>query len=101
MVPQNIKFIKQLSHSHELSPVEHIRDEIREKHFHNKAFLSMDDVEDALCVGLNNLKNNHHYGKSLTNLPFLNNDTLYENKDYRFGIKNEKRSLDCGKGCYY
>jgi transposase len=71
-IPRNIKLIKQPSHSPELNPVEHIWDEIREKHFHNKAFRSLDEVEDTLCVGLKNLWNNHDYVKSLTNFPYLN-----------------------------
>jgi transposase len=72
IVPQNIKLIKQPSHSPELNPVEHIWDEIREKHFHNIAFHSMDEVEEALCQGLNILKNNQNYVRSLTNFPYLN-----------------------------
>jgi transposase len=71
-VPKNIKLLKQPSHSPELNPVEHIWDEIREKHFHNKAFNSMDDVENTLCEGLNRLRNDQDYVRSLTNFPFLN-----------------------------
>jgi transposase len=71
-IPQNIKLLKQPSHSPELNPVEHIWDEVREKHFHNKAFRSLDEVEDTLCFGLKNLRENHHRVKSLTNFPYLN-----------------------------
>ena len=71
-LPKNIYLLKQPSHSPELNPVEHIWDEIREKNFHNKAFDSIEEVEDALCVGLSNLKNNPDYVRSLTNFPYLN-----------------------------
>ena len=71
-IPKNIRLINQPSHSPELNPVEHVWDEIREKQFHNKAFASMDDVEKALCDGLNNLRENPHYVRSLTNFPYLN-----------------------------
>ena len=71
-IPQNIKLIKQPSHSPELNPVEHVWDEIREKHFHNKALRSLDEVEDLLCYGLKKLKNNRDSVKSLTNFPYLN-----------------------------
>lgn len=71
-IPKNIKLLKQPSHSPELNPVEHIWDEIREKHFHNKVFHSMDAVEEALCEGLNNLRMNRDYARSLTNFPYLN-----------------------------
>ena len=35
-----------------LNPVEHIWEELREKYFHNKAFDSLDALEDQLLVGL-------------------------------------------------
>jgi transposase len=35
--------------SPELNPVEHLWDEIREKFFHNKAFNSLDALEDHLA----------------------------------------------------
>jgi hypothetical protein len=71
-IPENISLINQPSHSPELNPVEHIWDEIREKHFLNKAFRSMNEVEKALCTGLNKLRENHDYVRSLTNFPYLN-----------------------------
>ncbi|MBF0157773.1 MAG: transposase [Magnetococcales bacterium] len=36
--------LRQPSHSPELNPTEHIWEELREKHFHNKAFNSLDGV---------------------------------------------------------
>ena len=71
-IPGNINLINQPSHSPELNPVEHIWDEIREKNFHNKAFTSLNEVEETLSVGLNNLRKNRDYVKSLTNFPYLN-----------------------------
>jgi transposase len=70
-IPKNIRLIKQPSHSPELNPVEHIWDEIREKNFHNKAFGSMDEVEKTLSDGLNNLRENRDYVRSLTNFSYL------------------------------
>ena len=71
-IPQNIYLIKQPSHSPEVNPVEHIWDDTREKNFHNKVFNSMDEVEDVLCKGLNNLRKKRDYVRSLTNFPYLN-----------------------------
>jgi len=71
-IPENIRLINQPSHSPELNPTEHYWDEIREKNFHNKAFRSMDEVENTLCVGLNKLRENHDYVRSLTIFPYLN-----------------------------
>ena len=36
----------------ELNPVEHLWDELREKYFHNKAFDSIEALEDQLSEGL-------------------------------------------------
>jgi transposase len=41
----------------ELNPVEHLWDELREKFFHNKAFNSLDALEDQLETGLLALEN--------------------------------------------
>jgi transposase len=71
-VPENIRLIPFPPHSPELNPVEHIWDDIREKGFHNQAFLSLDDVEDRLCEQLNALENEPHRLRSLTSFPYLN-----------------------------
>lgn len=71
-LPENIRLIEQPSHSPELNPAEHIWDEIREKHFHNEAFESLDKVEDALCAALTELQDAPETLRSLTNFPYLN-----------------------------
>ena len=71
-VPENIHLIKQPSHSPELNPAEHIWEELREKHFYNRAFSSIDEVEDELCIGLNSLNENSEKLRSMTNFPYLN-----------------------------
>lgn len=45
-IPENIRLIHQPSYSPQLMPVEHIWEEIREKHFYNHLFPSLDKVED-------------------------------------------------------
>ena len=74
-VPENIRLIKQPSHSPELNPVEHIWEEIREKHFHNKAMHSLDDVEANLCRGLVKLMHDPDRVRSMTGFPYLKNTT--------------------------
>ncbi len=71
VVPENIRFIFQPSHSPELNPAEHIREEVREKNFHNKAMQSMDEVEQTLCEGLMKLHCSPEKIRSLTNFPYL------------------------------
>lgn len=70
-VPENIRLIKQPSHSPELNPTEHIWEEIREKHFYNKAMHSLDEVETHLCKGLVNLMGDPDRVRSMTNFPYL------------------------------
>ena len=43
-VPENIRLLPQPAHSPEVQPTEHIWDEVREKHFHNRVFEDMDAV---------------------------------------------------------
>ncbi len=74
-IPENIRLIQQPSHSPELNPAEHIWDEVREKEFYNKAFQTLDEVEDSICVGLNQLNGNPEKLRSMTSFPYLSNIT--------------------------
>jgi len=70
-IPENIRLIEQPSHSPELNPVEHLWEELREKHFPNKAFKTLDAVEEALCNGLRELHGDPDRVRSMTNFPYL------------------------------
>jgi len=72
VLPENIRIIRQPARSPELNPVEHIWDDLREKYFVNRAFLSLDAVEETLCEGINYLAHHPDDLKSLTYFPFLN-----------------------------
>ena len=48
-IPENIRLIAQPASSPEINPVEHIWEEIREKAFANRIFVSLDAVIDTLC----------------------------------------------------
>ena len=76
VVPENIRLIPQLAGSPELSPTEHVWDDLREKEMANHAFESLDQVEDSLCKGINRLCDNPEYLKKMTNLPYLNRNFL-------------------------
>ncbi len=71
-VPENIRLIKLLPRSPELNPSEHIWEEFREENFANKAFRDLDEVEDSLCQGLDDLAINPEKLRSMTNFPYLN-----------------------------
>jgi hypothetical protein len=71
-LPENIRLIELPPRSPELNPSEHIWEELREKNFANRAFRDLDEVEDTLCQGLNDLANNPVKLRSMTNFPYLN-----------------------------
>lgn len=71
IVPTNIRLIEQPAYSPEVQPVEHIWDELREKHLHNRRFSSLDALIDVLCQGLNELADDKKRLGSLTGFPHL------------------------------
>ncbi|MBW1712974.1 MAG: transposase, partial [Deltaproteobacteria bacterium] len=71
-IPESIRLLPQPPHSPELNPAEHLWDEIKEKCFINKAFDSLDQVEDTLCIAINDLANDSNRLRSLTNFPYIN-----------------------------
>jgi len=50
--PSNMRLLSLPPYAPEINPVEHLWDELREKHFHNLAFDSLDALEDQLQSGL-------------------------------------------------
>jgi hypothetical protein len=71
-VPENIRLISLPPRSPELNPAEHIWEELREKNFANRAFQDLDEVEDNLCQGLNDIAMDPEKLRSMTNFPYLN-----------------------------
>ena len=51
-VPANMHLLPLPPYAPELNPVEHLWDELREKHFHNRVFDSLDALEDHLVTAL-------------------------------------------------
>lgn len=70
-VPENIRLLFQPPYSPELNPVEHIWDDLREKHFTNCQFLSLDDLQEKLCTALNELSCQTDYVRSMTYFPHI------------------------------
>lgn len=56
-LPNHLHLLFLPPYSPELNPQEHLWDELREKHFHNRVFDSLDALEDHLVVALRNLEN--------------------------------------------
>jgi hypothetical protein len=68
-IPTNIRLIAQPAYSPELNPVEHVWEEVREKHLPNLALASLDEVMDKVCDGLNQLEADPERLRSMTNFP--------------------------------
>lgn len=64
--PENLRLHFLPPYSPELNPQEHIWDELREKYFHNKAFDSLDALEEQLLEGLWHLEHNPQVVNSIT-----------------------------------
>jgi transposase len=69
--PENIKIEYLPPYCPQLNPVENIWDEIKEKNFTNKAFDSMDAVEDQLEAACRKLEENNTKVMSITSLPWI------------------------------
>ena len=70
-LPENIRLIFQPPYSPEVNPVEHIWGELREKHFSNRIFPSLDALQDHLCTAMNELSSNHTAVRSITYFPHI------------------------------
>ena len=70
-IPENIRLIFQPPYSPEVNPVEHIWEELREKHFSNRIFPSLDALQDHLCTAINALSSNHNTVRSITYFPHI------------------------------
>ncbi len=70
-IPENIRLHPQPAHSPELNPSEHLWEDLRENEFHNEAFGSLDQVEQALCDGLRRIEADPQALRSMTLFPYL------------------------------
>lgn len=70
-IPKNMCLIYLPPYSPELNPVEHLWSYVRNTYFGNKAFDSLDDVVDKLCVGLNELHQRSEIVKSMSYFDWL------------------------------
>ena len=68
-LPEHIRLIPQPPYSPPLNPVEHIREEVREQWFPNRAFPSLSKVVDPLAAGLRHLATLPELVRSMTSFP--------------------------------
>jgi len=66
LLPDTLRLLFLPASSPELNPQEHIWDELREKHFHNRVFDSIQALEDHLVIALRDLEHSPGRVKSIT-----------------------------------
>lgn len=71
IVPRNMRLDWLPPYSPQCNPVEHLWDEIREKHFCNRVFNSLDAVETTLCSALASLEASPQVVASLTGFDWI------------------------------
>ena len=76
VVPDNIRLVRLPPYSPELNPVEHLWDDLREKHFHNLVFESLDALEDHLEAALRIMENEPDRICSIIAWPWIINALL-------------------------
>lgn len=72
-IPANIRLLSLPPYSPELNPVEHLWEELREKHFYNCAFNSLDALEEHLVIGLAQMEREPERMRSICNWPWIFN----------------------------
>jgi transposase len=71
VAPANMRLLLLPPYSPELNPVEHLWDELREKHFHNRVFASLDAVEQHLWQALSAFERDSERIKSICAWPWI------------------------------
>ena len=70
-IPENMCLMFLPPYSPELNPIEHVWDDLREKHLKNRFFKNLNALEDRLCFGLKTMEDNQKYMKSLTGFSWI------------------------------
>lgn len=70
-LPEHMRLLFQPPYSPEVNPVEHIWDDLREKYFTNRQFVSLDVLQDTLCTALNEMSSHPDSIRSMTYFPYI------------------------------
>ena len=81
-LPDNLRLLFLPPYSPELNPQEHLWDELREKHFHNRVFDSIDALEDQLVSALRNLEDAPDRVQSMTARDWTTNAVSIANLNF-------------------
>jgi len=77
VIPENIELYPLLPYTPELSPIEQIWDEVREKGFHNEVFATLNHVVDRLCSTVVSLADDPSRVASITHRSWLVNALMF------------------------
>lgn len=69
--PENMRLVKLPPYAPELNPVEHLWDDLREKSFHNRVFITIDALEDHLEASLRNMELDNARVHSIVAWPWI------------------------------
>nr|WP_157045833.1 transposase [Polaromonas sp. JS666] len=69
--PANIYLLKPPPYAPELNPIEHARDELREKFFHNRVFKSLDALAGDLALAMKTLELDPNIAGSIVSRPWI------------------------------
>jgi transposase len=75
-VPENMRLIPLPPYAPELNPAEHIRDDLREKSFHNRVFDGIDALENHLEASLRQMECDQGRIRSLVAWPWIINSSM-------------------------
>jgi len=76
--------------------VEALVDELREKHFHNRVFDSIDALEDQLVIGLRDLENAPDRVKSIAGWEWIINAVSNANWNKTLDLHLQRHLWRCG-----
>lgn len=104
-LPDNLRLLFLPPYSPELNPHEHLWDELREKHFHNRVFDSIDALEDHLVDALRDMENAPERVKSSAGWDWIINSvsiaiyaTLLGENSYLGSVRTRYRLLAANGG---
>ncbi len=99
-LPGNLQPLLLPPYSPELNPQEHVWDELREKHFHNKAFECLPALEEQLVTGLKHLEQRPALMQSIAWWEWILNSVSNANWNYTHvagiagGVKSPLDAID-------
>jgi hypothetical protein len=70
-LPENMRLLPQLPGSPERNPAEHLWEDLRENETANRHCDALEQLETALCVGINRLASDPDRLRLMTNFPYM------------------------------